>query len=74
MSTNGLGKRFGVRLRNARHSAGLTQTELATAAGIDPKCISEMERGLQLPRFNTLCELCLVLHQPGDYLLVRRGR
>ena len=37
---------FGVLLRQLRDGAGLTQEELAEAAGLSPRSVSDLERGI----------------------------
>lgn len=69
-----LHQQFGGRLRKARLARGMTQHALAMAIGTHNMAISDMERGIHLPNFQKLRSLCLVLHQPADYLIVRRGR
>ncbi|GHF33078.1 transcriptional regulator with XRE-family HTH domain/tetratricopeptide (TPR) repeat protein [Amycolatopsis bartoniae] len=44
-SGNDAGPAFGELLRRHRHSAGLTQSELAEAAGISVRALSNLERG-----------------------------
>ena len=39
------GQSFGERLRRLREAAGLTQEELAGAAGLTPNAVSDLERG-----------------------------
>jgi len=42
-------------LRRLRAGTGLTQEELAGAAGLSPRAISDLERGLSPPRTGTQC-------------------
>jgi DNA-binding XRE family transcriptional regulator len=44
----------GRRVREARKAAGLTQVELGERAGLDQAVISRLERGLHVPRLDTL--------------------
>ena len=54
-------------LRERRTEAGLTQEELATAAGVSPRTISDLERGINLtPRKATAELLADALHLTGD--------
>lgn len=54
-----------VLVRNARKSAGLTQTELAERAGVTQSVIARLERGGGNPTFLTLER---VLHAAGHRL------
>ena len=56
--------RFGVRLRELRLAAGLTQAELAEGAGVSVNFISLMERGIKSPTLNTIERLSTVLKVP----------
>src|ERR1700722_13071114 len=52
-------------LRQLRAERGLTQEELAAAAGISPRTISDLERGInQTPRKATAKLLADALHLP----------
>lgn len=48
---------FGTRLQQLRAVAGLTQAELADRAGLSVRGVSDLERGLRLPRATTLHRL-----------------
>ena len=48
------GEIVGRRVREARQARGLTQPQLAEAAGIAPETISRLERGRQTPRLDHL--------------------
>jgi len=52
---------FGQRLRELRHTAGLTQEALADRAGLPHTHISAMERGIKLPNLLTLLRLAVAL-------------
>lgn len=60
---------FGQRLRKLRRRAGLTHDSLAERAGLTIKTVSNLERGVHLPRRSTLDRLRQVLGpelgQPG---------
>jgi non-specific serine/threonine protein kinase len=57
---------FGRVLRNHRHSAGLTQEELAERAGVSPRSISDLERGAaHVPRRDTVALLVRALRLNG---------
>jgi len=49
-----LGERFGLNLRRNRRQAGLSQEALANLAGLSRPHISVLERGLDLPRIDTV--------------------
>src|SRR5689334_11250165 len=60
---------FSAVLRQARDSAGLTQDELARAAGIGSRTISDLERGVAVkPRPSTVRRLAAALGLRGDDL------
>jgi transcriptional regulator with XRE-family HTH domain len=62
---------FGRNLREARQEAGLTQAELADAAGINAGSVSDMETGRArsaLPHFATIERLCKVLDRTPEEL------
>src|SRR5579872_6107441 len=52
---------FGVLLRSYRTEADLTQEALAELAGVSWRTISDLERGLKLPRRDTLALLAAAL-------------
>lgn len=52
---------FKIHLRNRRMALGMSQKELAHAAGIKQGTLSAYERGLMFPRLPTLTKLCAVL-------------
>jgi non-specific serine/threonine protein kinase len=57
---------FGRVLRSHRHSAGLTQEELAERAGVSPRSISDLERGAaHVPRRDTVALLVRALRLNG---------
>jgi len=58
--------RFGDVLRNHRRAAGMTQEELAEAAGISPRSVSGLERGEgATPRRDTVSQLVQALGLAG---------
>ncbi|MCA0377554.1 MAG: helix-turn-helix domain-containing protein [Gemmatimonadetes bacterium] len=65
-----------LRLREAREDAGLTQVELAEAAGVSQRAISELESGktrrVDLDVLELLARAVRVA--PGDLLVVSRRR
>jgi transcriptional regulator with XRE-family HTH domain len=52
---------FGRRLRQLRRQKDLTQEQLADAAGISVDMLSNIERGVNAPSFETLAKLARVL-------------
>jgi transcriptional regulator with XRE-family HTH domain len=52
-----LGERFGANLLWFRRQAGLTQQELADRIGMKRTVLSKLERGLQVPRLDTILKL-----------------
>jgi transcriptional regulator with XRE-family HTH domain len=52
---------LGVQIRSARSRAGLTQSSLAQALGVDPSTVSHWERGQSLPRPEALERLWALL-------------
>lgn len=49
------------RIRNARERAGLTQLELAVAAGLTPATVCRLERAKQTPHLDTIQRLAIAL-------------
>jgi transcriptional regulator with XRE-family HTH domain len=56
-----LKKSFGKRLRHIRRMKDLTQEQLSEAIGVSMEFISNMERGINAPSFETLEKLADVL-------------
>jgi transcriptional regulator with XRE-family HTH domain len=52
-----LGERFGLNLWLSRRRADLSQQELANHVGLSRPYISVLERGLKLPRIDTILKL-----------------
>ena len=61
---------LGVRVRLHRESAGLTQEELASRAGIGRVTLVRLEGGEQAPRFGTLAAIARALGVSVNELLV----
>jgi ribosome-binding protein aMBF1 (putative translation factor) len=53
---------IGIRIKQARESAGLTQTELSTKAGLPQSHISRLENGQHSPSFATLEKIAKALN------------
>ena len=62
---------FGVRLRVARESRDLNQTELAKVSGLQPAAIGHFESGRRKPSFANIRALAKALKVSSDYLLGR---
>ncbi len=56
--------RFGKRLRYIRRQQDITQERLAETIGISVEFVSNMERGISAPSFETLEKLADALHTP----------
>ena len=59
-------------LRDLRRAAGLTQEELASAAGVSKNYISQLERGTRFVgkmKIDTMSRICAVLGCTIDVLL-----
>ncbi len=75
-----LGCRFGANLRRARRRADLTQVQLARLVELHRNDVGQLERGLRLPRLDTILKLsagvrdspCVLLGglrwRPGHYV------
>lgn len=61
---NDIGKKFGARLRVIRKEKKLTQDQLGTLIDRSVDAISNLERGLSLPSFETLMRLSEQLDIP----------
>jgi putative transcriptional regulator len=59
---------FGVRLRAARKSQGLTLQALADAIGQTRQAIWKLENGVSQPSWDTACQLAKALAVPLDAL------
>ena len=66
-------KVLGERIRAARKRAGLNQTELGMAVGVEIKTISRWEQGQRSPRVEELQKLAEVLDTTAEYLLSGRS-
>ena len=65
-------KQFKDILKEIRKKRGMTQTDLAIAAGITPAAISQFESGTRHPKWSTLIKLSDALQVTTDYLLGKR--
>jgi transcriptional regulator with XRE-family HTH domain len=60
-------EQFGANLRYCRKRAGLSQEETAVRASLHPTAIGMIERGIRLPRVDTIAKLAAVVGvDPGD--------
>jgi transcriptional regulator with XRE-family HTH domain len=57
---------FGLKLRELRNAAGLTQQQLADKAGLALRTVSGLEQGRYEPMFLTAAALCKALGVPVD--------
>ena len=62
--------RLGNRVRDLRKQAGMTQQQLANAAGIGRVTLVRIENGSYSPRFRTLDALARALNHPVSHLLL----
>ena len=60
---------FGNRVRAARELLGITQEDLASRVGMSPSHMSIVERGVKVPRMDTVVKLANELDVSADYLL-----
>lgn len=74
---------FGDNLVRSRRLADISQDELSVRASVHRTEISQLERGLRIPRIDTLVKLAAALEEPAEDLLdgidwktgeVREGR
>lgn len=56
--------KFGKRLQKLRLEAEMTQDQLASKVGITVESVSNMERGIYGPKFDTLEKIAKVLKVP----------
>lgn len=59
---------FGSRFRKAREKKGLSQQELADLIGATDGTISNYEKGVAFPRWDTMRKLCDILNVDPNYL------
>ena len=62
-------KAIGRRIKAARERKGLTQEELAEKVDLSPMHVSVIERGVKLPKLETLINIANVLDVSADVLL-----
>lgn len=62
---------LGEELRKARKKAGLTQEELAFAAGISRNYVSLLELGQKSPTVDTLLKICKAIDVSASKLIAK---
>lgn len=62
-------KAIGKRIFALRKEAGITQRELAEAAGVSREFITVLESGYKIPPLATLCGIAEKLNVTIDYLI-----
>ncbi len=60
---------LGNRIRNRREELGMTQPELAETARLSQSSISQIEKGIFIPRESTIVVLALALQLSPEELL-----
>ncbi len=61
---------FGDNLARCRKLANVSQDELSVRASVHRTEISQLERGLRVPRIDTLAKLCVSLEvEPGELMV-----
>ena len=60
---------LGIKLREARKKAGLTQEQLAEKADIGVMYLGEIERGIKMPSMKIFIKLVEALDISADYIL-----
>ena len=61
--------KFADRLKELRSDKGITQTDLAKALTVDQRTISNWEKGIREPNFDTLLTVSKFFGESTDYLL-----
>lgn len=60
---------FGERLKSLRESRGMTQDDLADSLGVSKQAVSQYERGVRRPDYDTLLAICDLFNVSVDYIL-----
>ena len=60
---------FNVLLKELRSQHGMTQGQLAKAAGVSPGNVGDWESGKSKPGYNALAALARIFEVSADYLL-----
>lgn len=66
-------ERVGIAFRQAYEAAGLRQTDVADALGVDPATVSKWSRGLQRIDLDYFPEIDRLCRQPLGHVLMRAG-
>lgn len=64
---------IGNKLLSMRKRLGLTQTEVAEAAGLSDRTYADIERGTVNMRIETILRICNVLHITPDEILTEKS-
>lgn len=64
---------IGNRLLSIRKRAGLTQAEVAEAAGLSDRTYADIERGMVNMRTETVLRICDVLHVTPDAIMTEEN-
>ena len=67
-------KEFGKRLKAARKTKGMTQTDLGKVVNVTKGTVSSWETGVRCPSVETLIQLADLFSCSIDYLVGRDGR
>lgn len=62
-------KAVGMRIKQARENANITQSELAASVGCTMQHIGAIERGIKTPKLDTFIQIACILQVPADLLL-----
>ena len=65
-------KLIGIRIMQKRKECDLTQENLAEKIGLSKNHISNIERGVIIPKIEILLKICEVLGETPDYYLIGR--
>lgn len=67
-------REIGNKLFSIRKKAGLTQAEVAEAAGLSDRTYADIERGTVNMRTETVLRICSALHITPDEILIRENQ
>ena len=65
-------RKIGNKLLSVRKRAGLTQSEVAEAAGLSDRTYADIERGTVNMRIETILHICDALHITPDEILTEK--
>lgn len=65
--------KIGNKLHEIRKKAGLTQSEVATSAGLSDRTYADIERGTVNMRIETILRICKALHITPDDILTEEN-